>query len=148
MLFSFAEFAEQWLASNSGSIAETRFRTVSGGQSYSQFGFRWSDVRIIFRGQRFYRYRRLRHEIVATLIPRGVVAFESCFHSAQQSAIIEIVETRCARCNSPMICQPEGECWCAELPPRLALPQSGRCLCRHCLEHDLKSERELPLKQP
>jgi hypothetical protein len=87
MLFSVTQFAEQWLASNAGSgctrsIAETRFRTVSGGWPYSQFGFRWSDVRIVFRGQRFYRYHRLRHEIDAALVLRTVLPFESRFHSA------------------------------------------------------------------
>jgi hypothetical protein len=57
-----------------------------------------------------------------------------------------LVETRCARCNAPMTCQPEGNCWCAELPPRLTQPQPGGCLCRSCLEHDLRSEREVPLR--
>ena len=53
-----------------------------------------------------------------------------------------LVETRCARCNSPMTCNPDGKCWCAELPPRKTLATEGGCLCPSCLEHDLKAERE------
>jgi len=52
------------------------------------------------------------------------------------------METRCARCNALMSCEPEGKCWCGDLPPRAAAPQGECCLCRGCLEHDLKAERE------
>jgi hypothetical protein len=53
-----------------------------------------------------------------------------------------LVETHCARCNSPMTCDPDGKCWCSELPARLAPPEAEGCLCRSCLEHDLKAERD------
>jgi hypothetical protein len=44
------------------------------------------------------------------------------------------VETRCAQCGAAMICQPEGGCWCAELPPVVPMPADAKgCLCRNCL---------------
>jgi hypothetical protein len=43
------------------------------------------------------------------------------------------VETRCAQCGAAMTCQPEGGCWCAELPP-VPMPTDAKgCLCRNCL---------------
>jgi hypothetical protein len=47
----------------------------------------------------------------------------------------------CAKCNAPMTCQPEGGCWCAELPP-IPLPAnfpSTGCLCRACLLEKIKA---------
>jgi hypothetical protein len=33
-----------------------------------------------------------------------------------------------------MTCQPEGDCWCAELPPVAPMPADSKgCLCRKCL---------------
>jgi hypothetical protein len=33
-----------------------------------------------------------------------------------------------------MTCQPEGGCWCAELPPVVSIPADAQgCLCRNCL---------------
>jgi hypothetical protein len=32
-----------------------------------------------------------------------------------------------------MTCQPEGGCWCAELPPCVPLPDAKGCLCKKCL---------------
>jgi hypothetical protein len=53
------------------------------------------------------------------------------------------VETRCAQCNAPMTCQPEGDCWCAELPHVIPMPaadtQSTGCLCRACLLKKIKA---------
>jgi hypothetical protein len=44
-------------------------------------------------------------------------------------------ETRCARCGAPMPCEPEGACWCKDLPPFAPLPtEPAGCLCRPCLE--------------
>ncbi|HEV3009334.1 MAG TPA: cysteine-rich CWC family protein [Burkholderiales bacterium] len=45
---------------------------------------------------------------------------------------------RCARCGAPFHCgRDEAECWCASLPALEPVP--GRaCLCRHCLERELK----------
>jgi len=43
------------------------------------------------------------------------------------------VETKCAQCGAAMICQPEGGCWCAQLP-RVPLPsETEGCLCPDCL---------------
>jgi len=87
MLFSVTQFAEQWLASNDGpgcarSVAKTGIRAISSDQPRVGLKFRRSCVNIIVGCQRFCCDHRLRHEIVATLIPRSVVAFESRFHSA------------------------------------------------------------------
>jgi len=53
------------------------------------------------------------------------------------------LETRCAQCNAPMTCQPEGDCWCAELPHVIPIPapdvQSTGCLCRNCLLEKIKA---------
>ncbi|HET9735387.1 MAG TPA: cysteine-rich CWC family protein [Burkholderiales bacterium] len=50
-------------------------------------------------------------------------------------------ETRCARCSAEFRCgmqAGERECWCASLPPLAPLP--GReCLCRKCLELELRA---------
>ena len=43
------------------------------------------------------------------------------------------METRCAQCGAAMTCQPEGGCWCAELP-LVPMPADAQgCLCRNCL---------------
>jgi hypothetical protein len=50
-----------------------------------------------------------------------------------------LVETRCAQCGTAMTCQPEGGCWCAELP-RVPMPTDAeRCLCRNCLRAKIES---------
>jgi len=40
-----------------------------------------------------------------------------------------------------MDCQPEGGCWCAELPALLPVPapESAGCLCRSCLEERMRT---------
>jgi len=44
------------------------------------------------------------------------------------------METRCAQCGAAMNCQPEGGCWCAELPHVIPMPTNSKgCLCRNCL---------------
>jgi hypothetical protein len=54
-----------------------------------------------------------------------------------------VVETCCSQCNAPMTCQPEGGCWCAELPHVIPMPtadaQPGGCLCRACLLEKIKA---------
>jgi hypothetical protein len=54
-----------------------------------------------------------------------------------------LVETRCAQCNAPMTCQPEGGCWCAELPHVIPMPAANApstgCLCRTCLLEKIKA---------
>jgi len=50
------------------------------------------------------------------------------------------VEKRCAQCGTAMTCQPEGGCWCAELPPVVPMPTNGEgCLCRNCLLAKIES---------
>lgn len=45
------------------------------------------------------------------------------------------MSTTCPRCNAPMICRPEGGCWCAEWPYTIPIPDNptARCLCPQCL---------------
>jgi hypothetical protein len=43
------------------------------------------------------------------------------------------VQTKCPQCGAAMICQPEGGCWCSELP-RVPIPAGAKaCLCSNCL---------------
>ncbi|MDP9337652.1 MAG: hypothetical protein M3P45_02170 [Acidobacteriota bacterium] len=55
------------------------------------------------------------------------------------------METRCARCGATMSCNPEGDCWCKELPlgpmPVLKAGEAEGCLCRECLERQLRGLR-------
>ncbi|HEX7249891.1 MAG TPA: cysteine-rich CWC family protein [Burkholderiales bacterium] len=49
--------------------------------------------------------------------------------------------TRCARCGAEFPCgmqAGERECWCASLPPLTPVPGRG-CLCRNCLELELRA---------
>jgi hypothetical protein len=49
------------------------------------------------------------------------------------------MQTKCARCGAVIDCQPEGNCWCAELP-RIPMPvETKGCLCRTCLEEDVRT---------
>ena len=43
------------------------------------------------------------------------------------------VQTKCAQCGAAMNCQPEGGCWCAELPKVPTPAEAEGCLCRNCL---------------
>jgi hypothetical protein len=51
------------------------------------------------------------------------------------------MQTCCAKCGSEMTCQPEGGCWCFELPhlPMPAESESKGCLCRACLLEKIKA---------
>jgi hypothetical protein len=57
------------------------------------------------------------------------------------------VETKCAQCGAAITCQPEGGCWCAELP-KIPMPADAvGCLCANCLRTKIatlqkSSERE------
>ena len=57
----------------------------------------------------------------------------------RKRAILEVMDTRCARCGAEMRCEPAGDCWCKELPhgPMPEATVTG-CLCRVCLENDLR----------
>jgi hypothetical protein len=54
------------------------------------------------------------------------------------------MEVRCASCGAVMNCNPEGDCWCKELPLG-PMPVAGElmkgCLCRVCLERRLREDR-------
>ena len=83
------------------------------------------------------------------------------------------MDTRCARCDAAMSCDPAGDCWCKELPHgpmpagNILEPQSRQagaqhsleardkaaplqearvtgCLCRDCLQRDLRALGLLP----
>jgi hypothetical protein len=51
------------------------------------------------------------------------------------------METRCSKCGALMSCNPEGDCWCMELPhgpmPVASAGEAEGCLCRACLEQKL-----------
>jgi hypothetical protein len=49
------------------------------------------------------------------------------------------METRCAQCGAAMTCQPEGGCWCAELPRVPLAADAEGCLCRTCLRAKIES---------
>jgi len=50
-----------------------------------------------------------------------------------------LVETRCAQCGAAMTCQPEGGCWCAELPHVPMPADSEACLCQNCLRAKIEA---------
>lgn len=49
------------------------------------------------------------------------------------------MEILCSRCNAPMSCKTEHDCWCAEFPRVLPVPEktTAGCFCRSCLEQEL-----------
>jgi hypothetical protein len=49
------------------------------------------------------------------------------------------MDTRCAQCNAPMTCYPEGNCWCAELPHGPMPVGEKGCLCPECLRKELQA---------
>jgi hypothetical protein len=55
--------------------------------------------------------------------------------------IIAAVEARCVRCNAPMICNPEGECWCAQFPHGPMRADAKGCFCPDCLRKELQSSK-------
>jgi hypothetical protein len=48
------------------------------------------------------------------------------------------MNTNCSRCNAPMICDPQGDCWCKELPPLPAPDDSKGCYCASCLKSSIE----------
>jgi hypothetical protein len=53
------------------------------------------------------------------------------------------VQTNCAQCGAAMTCQPEGGCWCAELP-RVPVPTDAKeCLCPDCLRDKIAALEKL-----
>jgi hypothetical protein len=48
------------------------------------------------------------------------------------------METRCSLCKAPMTCNPEGNCWCGELPHGpMPVDSKEGCLCPECLKKAL-----------
>ncbi|MBI1942159.1 MAG: cysteine-rich CWC family protein [Betaproteobacteria bacterium] len=50
-------------------------------------------------------------------------------------------EEACARCGAPFVCgmkAGEARCWCSDLPALQPVPRRS-CLCRACLEEELKA---------
>jgi hypothetical protein len=64
-------------------------------------------------------------------------------------------ESRCARCGAPFTCGMQAghssdemqPCWCAALPPLEPVPGRG-CLCRRCLEDELKAAHDRAATAP
>ena len=64
-------------------------------------------------------------------------------------------ESHCARCGTPFTCGMQAgdrsaelpPCWCAGLPPLEPVPGRG-CLCRQCLEGELKTANYLAETAP
>jgi len=59
--------------------------------------------------------------------------------AARQLGHHRSVEKRCAQCGAAMTCQPEGGCWCAELPKIPMSADATGCLCRNCLLAKIES---------
>ena len=59
------------------------------------------------------------------------------------------VETHCSQCGAAMTCQPEGGCWCAELPNCAPMPKASAqgeaegCLCLNCLHAKIEALRKM-----
>ncbi len=55
---------------------------------------------------------------------------------------LERGQAACGRCGTVFACgmlAGEERCWCADLPPLVPVPGRG-CLCRQCLEEELKAQ--------
>jgi hypothetical protein len=52
------------------------------------------------------------------------------------------VQTKCAQCGAAMNCQPEGGCWCAELPKVPMPAETEGCLCRNCLLAKIEAQQK------
>ena len=48
-------------------------------------------------------------------------------------------DVRCSRCNAPMACEPQGDCWCKALPPLPAPDYAAGCYCESCLRSALEA---------
>jgi len=70
---------------------------------------------------------------------RPLISKLASLDAASQLRHHRFVETKCAQCGATMTCQPEGGCWCAELP-RIPMPtDAAGCLCRNCLRAKIEA---------
>ncbi|TMH85107.1 MAG: hypothetical protein E6H47_11290 [Betaproteobacteria bacterium] len=74
----------------------------------------------------------------ATTSAAGFRHVASTTNLAETTALKSRFVARCPLCGAQFECGAgEGECWCAALPGLAPIP--GRdCLCRKCLEQELK----------
>jgi hypothetical protein len=62
------------------------------------------------------------------------------------------MQVLCSKCDAPMSCEPDGGCWCADLPRLLPVPArvpvpeeaTKGCLCRSCLTGELELQKIVP----
>lgn len=54
----------------------------------------------------------------------------------------------CASCGKAMRCEPEGACWCKDLPPRKLLGVFADCLCPACFERESRHPTAEPSAVP
>jgi len=80
-----------------------------------------------------------------------LVLLGSLLNASGGTAIISpAMEILCSRCGVPMVCGPEGGCWCAELPHLMRVPEKGTagCMCRECLDAELRLQPERDVVAP
>jgi hypothetical protein len=49
------------------------------------------------------------------------------------------MSARCSRCQAPMVCEPQGDCWCKQLPPLPTPDYAQGCYCESCLKSALEA---------
>jgi hypothetical protein len=79
------------------------------------------------------------------------VLLGSLLNASGGTAIISpAMEILCSRCKAQMVCGPEGGCWCAELPHLMRVPEKGTagCMCRECLDAELRLQPERDVVAP
>jgi hypothetical protein len=81
----------------------------------------------------------------ASALPRGG---SKLGYASRDCVILLAMETRCARCQAPMSCNPDGDCWCAKLP-RIPMPaDASGCCCPDCLQKEISLRSEKTLLGP
>jgi hypothetical protein len=61
--------------------------------------------------------------------------------------IIEFMDRICSRCGAEMECNPEGDCWCKEMPHGPMAADANGCMCAECLKSELKKIVSADLKR-
>ncbi len=67
--------------------------------------------------------------------PIGMARQTGDWKFQKEPVIFRSMQSICPRCRSPMICQPDGGCWCAKLPIVTPMPadDAAHCVCPNCL---------------